>query len=193
MSTMWNAISDFGDVAVTLPLAAGCAIWIALSDRRLAACWVIFLAAGLALVGTTKILYAGCGIEIKEIGFRVVSGHTMLSSAVWTTCITLFLRRAGVVLASFGVTIGLASGALVGAARVFEEAHSVSEVIAGWALGSAIALIFVRALRKSHVRLRGAAVAGASLLLVSGIAYGHHAPIQALIEQYSPGVCNRFR
>ena len=187
---MWNAISDLGDAAVTLPLAAACAIWIALSDRRLATYWLIFLAAGVALVGTTKILYAGCGIEINEIGFRVVSGHTMLSSAVWTTCIALLLRRAG--LASIGVSIGLASGALIGAARVFEEAHTVSEVIAGWMLGSAVALFFVRALGKSHVQLRGTAVAGASLLLVSGIAYGHHAPFQALIEQYSPGVCARF-
>ena len=108
---MWNAISDFGDAAVTLPLAVGCAIWIASSDRRLAAYWLIFLAAGVALVGTTKILYAGCGIQINEIGFRVVSGHTMLSSAVWTTCIALFLRCAD--LACIGVTISLASGALM--------------------------------------------------------------------------------
>lgn len=190
LSTMWNAISNFGDAAVTLPLAVGCAIWIAVSDRRVAAYWLVFLSVGMVIVGATKILYAGCGIEIKEIGFRVVSGHTMLSSAVWTACIALFLRRAG--LASVGVALGLASGALIGAARVFEEAHTLSEVIAGWILGSAVALVFVRSLDKSHVQLRGTAVAAASLLLVSGIAYGHHAPFQSLIEQYSPGVCSRF-
>ena len=187
---MWNAISDFGDAAVTLPLAVGCAIWIASSDRRLAAYWLIFLAAGVALVGTTKILYAGCGVEVDENGFRILSGHTMLLSAVWMICIALFLRRAG--LASVGITLGLTSSALIGAARVFEEAHTVSEVIAGWLLGSTVALVFVRALEKSHVRLRGTAVAAASLLLVSGIAYGHHAPFQSLIERYSLGICARF-
>jgi ABC-type branched-subunit amino acid transport system permease subunit len=114
----------------------------------------------------------------------------MLSSAVWTTCIALFLRRAG--LTSVGVALGLASGAIIGAARVFEEAHTVSEVVAGWALGSAVALVFVRLLEKSCLKLRGTAVAAASLLLVSGVAYGHHAPFQSLIEQYSPGICSRF-
>ena len=85
------------------------------------------------------------------------SGRTMLSSAVWATYIALFLRRTGHV--SIGIALGLASGALIGAARVFEEAHTV---------------------------------AAASLLLVSGIPYGHHAPFQSLIERYSPGVCARF-
>jgi membrane-associated phospholipid phosphatase len=139
MNTIWNVISNFGDAAVTLPLAIACAIWIAASDRKVAAYWLIFLSVGATIVGATKILYAGCGIEIREIGFRVVSGHTMLSSAVWTTCIALFLRRAG--LTSVGVTLGLAAGAIIGAARVFEEAHTVSEVVAGWALGSAVALV----------------------------------------------------
>ena len=67
MSAMGNAISDFGAATVTL-----------------------LLAAGVALVGTTKILCAGCGVEIREIGCRVVSGNTMLLSAVWTICIALF-------------------------------------------------------------------------------------------------------
>ncbi|TDY17029.1 PAP2 superfamily protein [Paraburkholderia sp. BL6665CI2N2] len=188
---MWNSLSNFGDAAVTLPLAMGCAIWIAVSDRRMAAYWLTSLAVGMAIVGATKILYAGCGIEISEIGFRVVSGHTMLSSAVWTTCIALFLRRAG--RSSIGVTLGLAGGAIIGAARVFEEAHTVSEVIAGWAIGSAVALFFVRSLANSHVQLRGTIVAAVSLLLVSGIAYGHNAPFQSLIDQYSPAVCRRFQ
>ncbi|REG45593.1 PAP2 superfamily protein [Paraburkholderia sp. BL6669N2] len=163
---MWNAISNFGDAAVTLPLAMGCAIWIAGSDRRAAAYWLISLSVGMAVVGATKILYAGCGIEISEIGFRVVSGHTMLSSAVWTTCIALVLRSAG--RSSAGITLGLAGGAIIGAARVFEEAHTVSEVIAGWAIGSAVALFLVRSLDKSHVQLRGTVVAAVSLLRCRG-------------------------
>jgi hypothetical protein len=52
--------------------------------------------------------------------------------------------------------------------------------------------VFVRLLEKSCLKLRGTAVAAASLLLVSGVAYGHHAPFQSLIEQYSPGICSRF-
>jgi hypothetical protein len=69
---MWNAVSNFGDAAVTLPLALACAIWIASSNRHAAACWPFLLSAGMAIVGATKILYAGCGIETSEIGFRVV-------------------------------------------------------------------------------------------------------------------------
>jgi membrane-associated phospholipid phosphatase len=190
MNTIWTLISNFGDAALTLPLAAGCALWIASSDRRAAAYWLLVLAAGMATVCTTKILYAGCGIEIREIGFRVISGHTMMSSAVWTTCIALLLRRGG--RTSLAVTLGLTIGGIIGMARVFEEAHTVSEVAAGWALGSALALGYLRLVDQRDLRLRSTRVAAASLLLVSGVAYGHHAPFQALIEQYAPGVCARF-
>ncbi|CAE6969357.1 hypothetical protein R70199_08056 [Paraburkholderia domus] len=79
---MWNAISNLGDAALTVPAPITCTIWLKLLSREFASRWMLLLAAGMALVGVTKILYAGCRVAIPSIGFRVVSGHTTLSTAV---------------------------------------------------------------------------------------------------------------
>ena len=186
---MWNAISNVGDAALTIPVAMTCAVWLALSDRALAMRWTLLLAAGMALVGVTKILYAGCGIEISAIGFRVISGHSTLSTAVWTVTIALLCRGAGSrVLA--GAACGLLIGGLTAIARLFDHAHTVPEVIAGWLLGAAVAALFIRSLTRSDVKLFRPAVAAIGLSLVTTLAYGHHAPFQAMIEDYSPGICS---
>jgi membrane-associated phospholipid phosphatase len=188
---MWTAISNVGDAALTLPVALTCAIWLRLSDKRLAMRWMMLLAAGMALVGVTKILYAGCGVEISAIGFRVISGHTTLSTSVWTVAIALLWRSAGGN-ARAGALVGLLIGLLTAFARVFDYAHTVPEVIAGWLLGALIAALFVHPLAHSNVKLFRPLAAAAGLLLVTTVAYGRHAPIQAMIGHYSPGVCARI-
>ena len=175
---------------MTLPIAIMCAIWLRLSSRGFANRWILLLATGMALVGLTKILYAGCGFEIPAVGFRVISGHTTLSTAVWAVALALLLRSAGGD-ARLGAVAGLLVGALTAAARVFDHAHTVPEVIAGWLLGGAIGTLFVHTLSRSEARLFRPAASAVALLFVTTVAYGHHAPFQAMIDKYSPGVCAR--
>ncbi|AZQ53844.1 phosphatase PAP2 family protein [Burkholderia cenocepacia] len=199
---MWTAISDLGDAAMTLPLALVCIGWLTCSatGRRDAAAWASMLAAGMALVGATKMLYAGCGIQIRAIDFRVISGHTMLASAVWPMTCVLALSgrapwRANTSLSlglGLGLWLGLALGALIGVARVFDDAHTPAEVAAGWLVGSAVALAFVRRHGAPRVDARYRALVAGSLLAVSAVAYGRHAPIQAAIDNYAPFLCGRF-
>ena len=94
--------------------------------------------------------------------------------------------------ARYGVMLGLLIGVLTAIARVFDDAHSVTEVIAGWVIGGALAVLFVRNFVHSGVRLAKPRYAALGLLLVASVAYGRHAPIQQLIELYSPGVCAKF-
>jgi membrane-associated phospholipid phosphatase len=188
MSSIWNAISNVGDAALTLPVAIACAIWLTLSDRELARRWVILLAVGTALVGATKILYVGCGVQFRPLDFRMISGHTALATSVWTVMFALLYRSAGGNVRA-GAATGLAIGALTAVARVFDEAHSPSEVVAGWLLGATVSLLFVRTLHRSRARIVLSSVGACALALVVGVAYGHHAPIQDMIEDYSPGVC----
>jgi membrane-associated phospholipid phosphatase len=185
---MWSAISNVGDAALTLPVAIACAIWLTLSDRRLAWRWIMLLAAGSALVGATKILYFGCGIEFRPLDFHVISGHTALSTSVWTVTFALLYRSANASVTA-GAATGLAFGALTAVARVADRAHTPSEVVAGWLLGAAISLLFVQSLRRSSARIVLSSAGACALALIIGVAYGHHAPIQDMIEDYSPGVC----
>ncbi|RQT48303.1 phosphatase PAP2 family protein [Burkholderia cepacia] len=195
---MWTAVSDLGDAAMTLPLAVVCIAWLTRSTagRRHAASWALMLAAGMALVGATKMLYAGCGIQIRPIHFRVISGHTMLASAVWPMVCVLALSGGVQPRASSSrslpLGVGLALGALIGVARVFDDAHTPSEVVAGWLVGSAVALAFMWRHGTPRVDARYRALVAGSLLAVSAVAYGRHAPIQAAIELYSPFLCGRF-
>jgi membrane-associated phospholipid phosphatase len=188
---MWYAISNIGDAALTLPIAAVCAIWLTLSDWRLAVRWILLLSAGMAIVGLTKILYFGCGVGIPAIDFRVISGHTTLSTAVWTVAFALLFRCKGGSI-RVGATLGLLVGALTAVARVFDNAHTISEVISGWLLGATIATLFVRAFERSGARLFFPYMAPLSLMLIASVAYGHHAPFQKMIEDYSHGVCARI-
>jgi len=185
-------ITNLGDAALTVPVAFACALWLSATDRREAFRWLFVLVAGLALVGLTKVLYAGCGIQIRSIEFRVISGHTMLASAVWSVALGLLTGSVRAGWYRLGATFGLAMGAVIGFCRVVQDAHTPIEVVAGWMLGSAIAIYFLQRFFKASRRMPRSLVGGLGLLLVSTIAYGHHAPIQQLIVRYSPWLCERF-
>lgn len=191
---MWAAVSDLGDAALTLPLAVACIVWLTRSSagRHGAAAWTLMLAAGMALVGATKLLYAGCGIQVRALDFRVISGHTMLASAVWPMTCAFALAGCAPIRPSTSLSLGLALGALIGVARVFDDAHTPSEVVAGWIVGSLVALSFVWRHGAPRVDARYRLLAAGSLIAVSAVAYGRHAPIQAAIELYSPFLCGRF-
>lgn len=185
---MWTVIGNFGDAAMTLPLALCCAVWIATSRRRLAWIWCLSFACGMAAVGITKILYAGCGIQIRSIDFRVISGHTMLATAIWTLILALLgPRRRG--RWTLGAAVGGIAGTLIAIARVYEEAHTISEVIAGWAVGALVALVFLRQAESADFAPRHRLIAATAMLLIIALSYGRHLPIQQAIETYSPWLC----
>ncbi|CAG9262722.1 Phosphoesterase [Paraburkholderia caribensis] len=189
-TSLWNAISNVGDAAFTLPLAMACAVWLRFSEPMLARRWVFLLSIGAALVGATKILYAGCGISISAIGFRVISGHTMLATSVWAVVLALVFQAAGAsIWKASGV--GLVIGALTAMARVFDHAHTVSEVLAGWTVGATVGILFIGTLRRSQTKLFRPLAAAGTLLLITSLAYGHHAPIQRLIDEHSHYLCAR--
>jgi len=125
------------------------------------------------------------------IAFRVISGHTTLSTAVWTVAISL-ICRCTIGSTRLGVVVGLLVGTLTAVARVFDHAHTIPEVIAGWLLGATVAMLFVRGFARSESRLIWPRVVPLGLLLVAAAAYGHHAPIQDMIENYSPQICARI-
>jgi hypothetical protein len=182
---MWTVFSNIGDAAVTLPVAALCAGWIALFNVRLALRLVAILVAGVALVGVTKVVYAGWGISIPAEDFRVISGHAMLSTCIWMIAITLQLKWWRLPTLP-GVVAGMAIGALTGISRLLNHSHSVPEVASGWLLGVLMALFFLRSAVNVELERLKPVWPTLSLLLVSLLTYGHEAPFEYLIETRSP-------
>lgn len=186
---MWTVFSNIGDGAVTLPVAALCIGWLAFFNMRLALRLAGVLAIGLAIVGVTKIIYAGWGFALPAFDFRVISGHTMLSTSVWMVAITLQLkwwRRPPIP----GVIAGMAIGALTGISRLVNHSHSVPEVVLGWLLGVLVAAFFLRAAVNVDFERVRPLWSTLTLLAVSALAYGHEAPFQYLIETRSPEIRN---
>ncbi|WP_244815413.1 phosphatase PAP2 family protein [Caballeronia sp. Lep1P3] len=181
--------SNLGDAAFLLPLAVVCAVWLRSVDIRLAVRWAALLAFGMALVGLSKILYAGCGLEFSAVNFRMISGHTMLSASIYTVAAGLLAGSLGRAWYRLGAAAGLALAAMIGLSRIFQDAHTPSEVVVGWLLGAAIALMLLVRVFEQPRKMPRAVAAGVGLLAVSSIAYGHHAPFQRLIEHYSWWLC----
>ncbi|AET89891.1 MULTISPECIES: phosphatase PAP2 family protein [Caballeronia] len=185
---LWT-LSNLGDAALLLPLALVCALWLRSVDTRLALRWALLLAAGMGLVGLSKILYAGCGLEFSAIDMRMISGHTMLAASIYTVAGGLLFGALGGGWYRLGAAGGLALAAAIGASRIMQDAHTPAEVVAGWMLGAAIAAMFLARVFDRPRKMPSALVAGLGFLAVSSIAYGHHAPFQRMIEHYSWWFC----
>ncbi|AOJ77179.1 MULTISPECIES: phosphatase PAP2 family protein [Burkholderia cepacia complex] len=191
---MWTAIGNLGDAALTLPLAAVCFAWLtrSLYGWRIALSWATLLAAAMLLVGVTKILHAGCGVQIRAVHFRAISGHALLAAAVWPMACLLMLHDGWNTRTLRALLPGLALAATIAVARARDDAHTASEVMAGWMLGVLVTVVLLKRWTDAPILppvLRPLAVV--SVCAVAALAYGRHAAIQDAIDVYAPVVCAR--
>lgn len=146
----WAIISHFGDITITACTALAIAGWLLIEgEKRLASLWGLLFTGGLAIVVATKIAFIGWGIGIHAIDFTGISGHATRAAAVMPVLFYLVLQKAPPAVRATGAAFGLACGALVAVSRVAVHAHSISEAVAGLALGVAIGIGFLRAAGKS--------------------------------------------
>jgi membrane-associated phospholipid phosphatase len=180
--SMWLYITALGSVGVMIPLALAAAAWLALGyPRRFALCWLAVLGGASGLVFLTKIAFLGWGVGFREWDFTGISGHAMVSSAVIPVVLFIALLPASSWVRGIGVLAGVLAGIVVGVSRILLNAHSVSEVVAGCALGGATALLFVAyAWRAEAGRLAPAPVA-VSLALIAVMLHGVPVPTQRWI------------
>jgi len=144
---LFKAITVTGSVLVvaicTAVLAVEC--WMKVGDHRLAAACVIAIAlAGIAVAVLKPVVgrpRPPTSVFTGESGFGFPSGHTTGATALAICAVAVLLRvthtqrtRRAVV----GVALGYAT--VVGVSRVVLGAHRAFDVVAGWLLGSAIAV-----------------------------------------------------
>lgn len=141
----WNYITHFGAAGLLMPLAALVAfgLWLG-GQRRALWLWAATLSVGSGLVLSTKIAFMGWGIGSAAFNFTGISGHATLATSILPMAMALLLSRTHRQARLWGLVLGLLIGAAVSASRVHVGAHSVSEVIAGFALGSAISIAAIR-------------------------------------------------
>jgi membrane-associated phospholipid phosphatase len=191
---IWYSITSLGGAGLTLPLAIAIALWLALGySWRMAAGWLLLLGAAIGVVTVTKLAFLGWGVGVRELDFTGVSGHAMLSTAVYPVALFLMLLPARPALRLVGVLIGLAAGIAVGLSRVVLDAHSPSEAITGCIVGALTALMFVRwSWDAEPGRLSAVPVTVSLVMLFVGL-HGVHVPTQRWVTHIALKVSGHDR
>ena len=149
----WNDITGIGDTVVMLPAAAVIGAWLlAARAARMAVRWCAMFGAALVCVLMTKIAFAGWGIGIRAFDFAGISGHAMRALAVLPVLCYLALRHAPARWRVAGVALGMLGGGLISASRLALQLHSLSETVAGAALGLLVSLGFIWVCRAAPMR-----------------------------------------
>ena len=128
-------LTNFGDQAVVLPLAA-CVfvILLSLGWRRGALAWGCCVAGVLAVMLVLKLLALACGTHFAWTGLASPSGHTATAAVVYGGLFALLVPRSRggtLVAACAGGAIALA----IGLTRLALHVHTPADVLVGAAVG----------------------------------------------------------
>ncbi|GAB7526548.1 phosphatase PAP2 family protein [Paraburkholderia sp. 2C] len=141
----WYVTSSCGGASVTLPLTVAIALWLAVGySSRLALGWIALIAGAVSVVLVTKLAFVGWGIGVRDWDFTGVSGHAMMSTAIYPVAFFLILLPARPAIRVAGIVAGFCVGIAISFSRIVVEAHSPSEAAVGCVMGAVVALLFIR-------------------------------------------------
>jgi membrane-associated phospholipid phosphatase len=135
-----KTLTDFGDLAVLLPLVAVVTVWlIATRQLRALSWWLIAVALCMGSTAALKIYFFVCP-PLTDL--HSPSGHTSLSTLVYGV---LTLAVATVVTGWKRVAVMISGTAFIAAiamSRVLVRAHSIPEIAVGSMIGIAVLALF---------------------------------------------------
>lgn len=181
----WHAFTWLGDSSLLMPGAVLIALWLAVARRTwpVAGLWVALFGAGSLLVLASKLAFMGWGLGSARLDFTGFSGHTAFATSIWPVALWLMASRWGHRARATAAGLGWALGAAIGGSRVLLDAHSLSEVVAGYLLGLAVSVGFLT-LQRRHAppQLRAWLVLPTLLLPLAWVPPGQPAPTQDVLE-----------
>ncbi|KIG08571.1 PAP2 family protein [Caballeronia concitans] len=187
--SVWMSITALGSTGVMLPVAIAAAAWLALGYRwKYTVEWIALFGAGSCLVALSKIAFIGWGIGIRNVDFTGFSGHAYMATSVLPVAMFVALLPARGAIRASGVLFGLLLGVVVGGSRVVVNAHSVSEVVSGCALGAAVSLAFVCIAWRAEAGKLSPTPVAASLAAVVVALHGVPVPTQHWITEIALGL-----
>lgn len=173
-------ITDFGDQAVLLPLAAGVALLFGLTGwRRGAIAWTAAIGGTLGLMLALKLGFLACDNLLPD-HLRSPSGHTAASAAIYGGLLAVVARRVtGHERWTLACTVAIA--AVIGVSRLALGVHTGLEVVIGGGVGvcGGLAAVTFAGAPPPGLRLRGLL---AITLFVLVLFHGFHLPAEAAIR-----------
>jgi len=183
LQSIWNFVTDFGDTAVTVPLALlMVGFLVALKQPRLAVGWGLAIVGCAGAIGALKIILDACGHSLVGPGLSSPSGHAAMSTAVYggfaaVTGATLARPAREAVIAGTAVLI-----VVIALSRVILGAHSPVEVAIGFVVGiAALAVILAVVTRYRPVWLPVVWLA-ALALVVAMLFHGERWPAEQAVH-----------
>jgi membrane-associated phospholipid phosphatase len=133
----WSWISRLGQAEVVLPCVLLSVLWLLWARApRLAGAWMALLLLAAGLTVATKVAFMGWGVGIASLDFTGISGHAMLSAAVWPVVLGILATHVQPASRRGAIAAGYGLAALIAGSRVMLDAHSPAEAIGGCLLGS---------------------------------------------------------
>ncbi len=174
-------VTDFGDQAVLLPLAAGVALVFALAGwRRGTMAWVAAVAGTLALMLVLKLCFLACGHILPGDPIHSPSGHTAAGAAIYGGLLAVAARLA-TGHGRWTLACALLAALVIGASRLALGVHTGLEVALGGAVGVCGAMAADRFAGAPPSRLRIRRLA-ATTVFVLVLLHGIHMPAEAAIR-----------
>lgn len=138
----WLLLTRFGQSEILLPAATVALVWLFVQtdSRRVAARWAMALLVAIGVTAASKISFIGWGIGSAALNFTGVSGHTMMASAVYPVLLPMLGDPKRSRSRRLLLLLGCVLAVLVGISRLEVQAHSWSEVVAGWVVGGSVAV-----------------------------------------------------
>lgn len=195
--TAWHLVTRFGDSTLLMPCAAVVFVWLLMGpdrrDRRNAVRWMLALGIAMIVVVASKLAFMGWGIGSRALDFTGVSGHGMMSAAIWPVLACLLVPRTHPRAAAFAVLVGTGLAVLVAASRLVLGLHSPAEAAAGLAVGFAASGAFIAWADKPLRAAPALAAATVALLAVAAPVPAMSLPTHRWLEAVAMQLSGRDR
>ena len=137
-----DALTDFGDSAVVLPLACVILAWMFFAEGwRPAALWggAVFLCA--AVTALLKLYFGAC--TVVDAAIHSPSGHSSMSALVYGGLAVIIALELRGWWRNMAVILGIGLAIAIGLSRIVLRVHTELEVLIGLAAGFAVLIAFV--------------------------------------------------
>ncbi|MEO7852919.1 MAG: phosphatase PAP2 family protein [Rubrivivax sp.] len=134
----WLLLTRLGEAQVLLPVMAAALLWLWRSNQagQVARGWLASTAVVATLTTASKVAFIGFALGYAPLNFTGISGHAMFAASVLPVLSVLCAGEASVKGRRVATLAGYSLAVLIAYSRLKVGAHSASEAISGYLLGS---------------------------------------------------------
>jgi hypothetical protein len=163
----WTYLIVLGDAAIAIPLAVGVALVLTQQRaHRRALLWTASFAVAFLAILLGKASFDFAGWSWPEIGLYSISGHAMLTTAVYPVLFGLLAGDRPPALRRAAVLAGAALATAMAVVLVAGHYHTLSETLVGGALGAWVAWLNISRMAPTRFAMPYGLIALTSLCAV---------------------------